>query len=156
QYQLADLVSPVLIERCRQGYTVTIENTATDPYSADRYATGYAPIGIGALITVPCLTEGHWVALLTVHNKMPRQWQSEEVALVEAVATHVWPAIVKARSEQDLRKNEEQLRLIIDHMPGLIAYVDKDERYNFVNATYEQWFRRPHAEIEECTVRELV
>ncbi|MFN8492887.1 MAG: PAS domain S-box protein [Caldilineaceae bacterium] len=156
QYHLTDLISPALIDRLRQGEAVAIVNTATDAYSADRYATGYAPLGIAALITVPCLTEGRWVALLSLHSETPRQWRPEEIALVEAVATHVWPAIVKARAEQALRKSEEQLRLIADHMPGLIAYVDADERYGFVNATYEQWFGRSRAAIEASTVRELI
>lgn len=156
QYHLTDLISLALIDRLRQGEAVAITDTATDPYSADRYATGYAPLGIAALITVPCLTEGRWVALLSLHSETPRQWRPEEIALVEAVATHVWPAIVKARAEQALRKSEEQLRLITDHMPGLIAYVDVDERYGFVNATYEQWFRRSRATIEASTVRALI
>ncbi len=154
--QFTDLVSPVLLERCRRGYTVTIMDTETDPYSAERYATGYAPLGIRALIMVPCLTEGRWVALLAVHSSTPRLWQDDEVALVETVALHIWPAIVKARAEQALRASEAQLRLIIDNMPGLIAYVDPAECYRFVNATYESWFRRTQAQIEHCTVRELM
>src|SRR5437763_1046006 len=32
-----------------------------------------------------------------------------------------------------------QLRLLTDAVPGLIAYVDREERYRFVNAGYEAW-----------------
>jgi len=156
QYALPDLVLPAFLARCQRGYSVVIQDTATDPYSADLYATGYARMGIGALITVPCLTEGRWVALLSVNSDRPRVWQADEVALVETVAARVWPAIIKARAEQTLRKNEAQLRLIIDHMPGLIAYVDRAERYTFVNATYASWFRRPQAQIEGHTIQEVL
>ncbi len=155
-YQLTDLVLPAMVERSRRGHTVVIPNAATDPYSADRYTTGFARMGVGALVTVPCLTKARWVALLSVHNRAPRVWQDDEVALVEAVALHVWPAIVKARAEQALRSSETQLRLITDHMPGLIAYVDPSERYRFVNPTFEAWFCRTREQIEGCTVREIM
>ncbi|CAN5768561.1 hypothetical protein BH10CHL1_BH10CHL1_07840 [soil metagenome] len=155
-YQLRELVAPAMIERLRRGHTAVIANTATDSYSADRYATGYAQMGVGALITVPCLTEGRWVALLSVHSQTPRIWQDDQVALVEAIALHVWPAIVKARAEQALRSSETQLRLITDHMPGLIAYVDRSECYRFVNSTFEAWFGRSREQIEGCTVREIM
>jgi PAS domain S-box-containing protein len=154
-FRLTTFVAPALLERSRNGHTVVIYDTANDPHSADRYTTGYAVSGIGALITVPCLWEGRWVALLTVHHAHARAWQADEIALVEAVAVRIWPAIVKARAEQTVRAREEQLRLIIDNLPGLIAYVDANERYGLVNATYEAWFCRPRATIEGHAVREV-
>ena len=39
-----------------------------------------------------------------------------------------------------LRQSEERLRLITDHLPALIAYIDRDEIYQFTNAVYSQWF----------------
>jgi PAS domain S-box-containing protein len=43
----------------------------------------------------------------------------------------------------NLRKSEEELRLITDNVPVLISYVDKDLRYTFVNGVHEKWFDRP-------------
>jgi PAS domain S-box-containing protein len=39
-----------------------------------------------------------------------------------------------------LRQSEGRLRLIADHLPALIAYIDRDEVYQFTNAAYTQWF----------------
>ncbi|MBL8474253.1 MAG: response regulator [Rhodocyclaceae bacterium] len=39
-----------------------------------------------------------------------------------------------------LQRSREQLRLITDNVPVLIAYVDAGMRYQFNNRTYEQWF----------------
>lgn len=39
-----------------------------------------------------------------------------------------------------LRQSEERLRLITDHLPALIAYIDHEEVYQFTNAAYAQWF----------------
>lgn len=39
-----------------------------------------------------------------------------------------------------VRASESQLQQVIDALPALIAYVDKDRRYRFTNKTYEEWF----------------
>jgi PAS domain S-box-containing protein len=39
-----------------------------------------------------------------------------------------------------LRESEEQLRLVTDNVPAVIAYVDANRRYRFVNRRYEEWF----------------
>lgn len=40
-----------------------------------------------------------------------------------------------------------KLQSIVDALPTLVAYIDVDQRYQFVNAAYERWFGRPRAEI---------
>ncbi|WP_332671037.1 PAS-domain containing protein [Aromatoleum sp.] len=39
-----------------------------------------------------------------------------------------------------LRRSEERLKLIIDSIPALIAYVGRDEIYQFANRGYAEWF----------------
>jgi PAS domain S-box-containing protein len=46
-----------------------------------------------------------------------------------------------------LRRRESELRLIIDAIPGLVAYMSTDETYRQVNRAYEGWFGRPAAEL---------
>jgi two-component system CheB/CheR fusion protein len=41
-------------------------------------------------------------------------------------------------------------------MPVLVAYLDAEHRYRFVNAAYERWFGRPAEEIVGRTVAEIV
>lgn len=45
----------------------------------------------------------------------------------------------RIQAETALRRNEEQLRLITDALPVLIAYVDTKQRYQFNNAAYTAW-----------------
>ncbi|GAA4439962.1 CheR family methyltransferase [Bremerella cremea] len=42
--------------------------------------------------------------------------------------------------QDQLSLQREQLSLVADAMPVLIAYIDKDLRYQFANASYERWF----------------
>jgi PAS domain S-box-containing protein len=52
----------------------------------------------------------------------------------------------RKRTEQALRDSEQQVRLLTDALPVLIAYVDADLRYRFNNRAYREWFdAAPHA-----------
>jgi PAS domain S-box-containing protein len=46
-----------------------------------------------------------------------------------------------------LRQSEEQLRLITNNLPVLIAYVDSQQRYRFNNQAYDYWLGQPPAKI---------
>lgn len=50
-------------------------------------------------------------------------------------------------AEDALRLHEEQLRLVIDALPPLISYVDSEQRYQFTNKGYEDWFGHSRAEV---------
>ncbi len=43
--------------------------------------------------------------------------------------------------------SEAQLQAIIDALPVLVSYVDRDRRYRLVNRAYEQWFEIPREQI---------
>ncbi|MEC5399730.1 PAS domain S-box protein [Uliginosibacterium sp. H1] len=53
----------------------------------------------------------------------------------------------RSKTEEALRRSETQLRLLTDSIPALIAYLDSDLHYRFINATYERWCGIPQSEI---------
>ena len=57
-----------------------------------------------------------------------------------------------------IRRDEAVLArtLLTDNAPALIAYVDRNQRYQFTNNTYRDWFGETKSEIEGMTVREVV
>ena len=48
------------------------------------------------------------------------------------------------------------LSFAVDSVPGLVAYVDAQERYQYVNRTYEEWHGRPREAWLGRTLRELL
>ncbi len=54
----------------------------------------------------------------------------------------------RRHDERSVHASETQLRLVIDSLPGLISYIDRDFRYRFVNRRYEDWM---DASIDETT-----
>lgn len=56
----------------------------------------------------------------------------------------------RTRAEAALRHSEEQLRLIADGLPVLIAYVDKQQHYRFNNEAYQTWLGLSPLAIYDC------
>jgi PAS domain S-box-containing protein len=156
RFPLSDFLAPGLIEEARQGRTVVVADVASDERTRERFAKGETPPNVRSVIMVPCLRNSHWVGLLVLAMAEPHAWRTDEMLLLEAAATRLWSAVEKARAEQALRASEAELRLITDNVPGLISYVDRNQRYRFVNATYARWFDRPNSAIVGCSVLELV
>lgn len=62
---------------------------------------------------------------------------------------------VRERTTQ-LRESEDHLRSIINAVPVLIAYVDAEQRYVYVNDQYRQRFAPDHQDITGSTVRAIL
>jgi len=59
-------------------------------------------------------------------------------------------------TQQLLDLQRTQLSLVADAMPVLLAYVDKDHKYQFANASYEKWFGISVEEVIGKPVWEVV
>jgi PAS domain S-box-containing protein len=57
---------------------------------------------------------------------------------------------------QHLRQTERQLHIITDSLPVLIAYIDRDQRYRYVNKTFEDWFGTTKEEMYGKHIRDIV
>ncbi|MEB3229675.1 MAG: ATP-binding protein [Leptolyngbyaceae bacterium] len=61
----------------------------------------------------------------------------------------------RVQAEDSLRQNEEQLRLITDTLPVLIAYVDHQERYRFNNAAFKIWLGKSPETMRGKRLRQI-
>lgn len=59
-------------------------------------------------------------------------------------------------AEENIRQAARQLKLVTDALPVLLSYVGRDERYQFVNKTYEEWFGRRREEILDRPMSDIV
>ena len=62
----------------------------------------------------------------------------------------------RKQAEEALQDSEEQLRLITDALPVCISYVDKKQRYQFNNKTYEDWFGLSRSELKGRHLKEVL
>ncbi|MBN3862159.1 PAS domain-containing protein [Pseudomonas frederiksbergensis] len=58
--------------------------------------------------------------------------------------------------EQALRQSQTELQLIINAMPILISYVDREERFRLNNAAYLEWYGLTPQELYGRTIRDVL
>ncbi|WP_374981726.1 hybrid sensor histidine kinase/response regulator NahK/ErcS' [Pseudomonas solani] len=59
------------------------------------------------------------------------------------------------RHAEALAESERWIRLITDHVPALIAYLNADLVYEFTNKVYEEWYRWPRGGMLGQRLREV-
>jgi two-component system, OmpR family, sensor histidine kinase VicK len=105
-----------------------------------------------------------WGLVIAHHCREARVWSEFELDLMQQLANHIAIAIshsqllrhlediVEVRTA-DLRRSEEQLRLITNGLPVLIAYIDTEQRYQFNNQAYSAWLDQPIAQLQGMTLK---
>lgn len=140
RYRLADF-GRLAVDNLTRGRPLVINDNRAE--IAAHEAATFQAIGIGSTICMPLLRDGRLRALMAVHHPGPHRWSDREQALLRQVTERSWAFVERVGAEAELREREEELRRITDAAPLLIAYVDHDRRYGFVNRGYETWFGQP-------------
>ncbi|MBL0728546.1 PAS domain-containing protein [Piscinibacter sp. HJYY11] len=65
-------------------------------------------------------------------------------------------SVALSESRERLQRSEQQLRAITDNMPALIAYVNRDQRYEFANQRYLDWWNTDPASMLGRHMREML
>jgi PAS domain S-box-containing protein len=102
----------------------------------------------------------------TISFRQPNLWELYQWHIIGAAILLIFQALLIAGllvqgrrrnlAERELVKNEQRLRLITNALPVVIAYVDSEQRYRFINDAYTHWFGVSPEEAQGRTVREVV
>lgn len=92
----------------RIGVPYVVDDVETDPRAAD-VREAYAATAIRAVISVPLLKQGRFVAGMAVHSTSPRAWRSDEVELLQSVANRCWESIERTRVLRELAEAHRTL-----------------------------------------------
>jgi PAS domain S-box-containing protein len=110
-YSLADF-GALAVQELRAGRPLVINDNLAE--IAPHEAKTFQDIGIAATICMPLIKDGRLVALMAIHDKVPRRWSDDELALIREVTNRSWAHVERVGAEANLRASEEQLRLAID------------------------------------------
>jgi PAS domain S-box-containing protein len=100
----------------RAGRTLRVEDCTTDPRATGPdVAYTWASIRLRAVVAVPLVKQGRFIAFLYLHEPHARHWSDAEVALATDVAERTRAAVERARAEGALRASEERLRLVVEN-----------------------------------------
>ncbi len=99
-------------EEILKGGTLSVNDTAVEAHTAEERAALQAA-GIGAYICPLLIKEGRFVGSFGIHNRSPRVWTSDEIALAQEVADRTWATLEHYKAQAELRANEERLAFLL-------------------------------------------
>ncbi|HEX8551167.1 MAG TPA: PAS domain S-box protein [Abditibacteriaceae bacterium] len=143
-FKLSDFGADIL-RLHRQGDAYILNDATTDP-RAEKTQDAYRQTEIVAVISVPLLKEGRFVAGMSVHQKTARHWTHDEVELVKLVVNRCWEAIERARAARRLQSSEARLSFLAESLPQKIFTVDPQGKSNYLN---KQWAEFTGLSVEE-------
>ncbi|HET9955932.1 MAG TPA: ATP-binding protein [Polyangiaceae bacterium] len=85
----------------RAGEPYIVRDSSNDPRIDAEDRKAYAATQIVAVICVPIVKSGKFVAAMAVHCRTPRRFRPSEVALVQQVASRSWESIERTRVERE-------------------------------------------------------
>jgi len=99
-----------------RGDPLVVTDVASDPAFGVAERAAWQKADACAAIVAPLSKGGRLVAEFGVHSVGPRDWTSDDVALVQEVAERTWAAAERARAEEALRWGEEKYRTVFESM----------------------------------------
>ncbi|PYT00631.1 MAG: hypothetical protein DMF63_06235 [Acidobacteria bacterium] len=105
--------------------------------------------GIESYIAVPIIQKnGEFFGTLCAMDSRPADLSSDSIVtsmnlFADLIANELgseesYTALLD--SETKRRESESRIRAVTDAMPGLISYIDREYRYQFVNRAYTDWY----------------
>ncbi len=102
-----------LLEECRRGKTVVVEDVCTDARFSEAERTALLANDVGALVSTTLHKDGRWLAAFGVHCATSRAWKRDEIAVIEETGERTWAAAARAHAESALRLNEARLAFLL-------------------------------------------
>ncbi|MFC5458602.1 hybrid sensor histidine kinase/response regulator [Massilia niabensis] len=118
------------------GITYVVQDAESDPRVAD-VRPSYRAAQIRAVVSVPVLKAGRFVAGMALHQAEARVWHAQEIKLLELVANRCWESIERSRVTQVSLESEAKFRTIANAMPQMVWSTLADGFHDYFN---QQWY----------------
>ena len=103
------------------GENIVVNDVRVDGAYSESEKAAHAQLEIVAILGIPILKNGSLVAVLSIHQKTPRVWRPEDIAIAREIGESTWAAVEHARAEQSLRAKDLQLAQMVQIMPSFSA-----------------------------------
>jgi anti-anti-sigma factor len=117
----------------RLGEPWVVTDSAHDPRIEPEDLKAYQITGIRAVICLPLLRAGRFVAAMAVHQATPRRWTPAEVDLVTVVVNRCWETVQRVHADRALRDSEARHRSLVERATDGIWVLDTGLRFVDVN-----------------------
>ena len=145
RYRMVDF-GAAAIDSMVAGLPFVSDDTETDPRIAEEYET-YRVIAMRAIICVPLLKDGRFIAGIGVHQATPRRWREDEIELVKQVGGRCWESIERARVTREWKEREQRFRFLAESIPQMVWTARPDGGLDYVNSQGLSYFGLPEGEL---------
>jgi anti-anti-sigma factor len=121
------------LEAMRAGEPWVVVDSRDDDRLSPGDLAAYEVTGIRAVICLPLLKSGRFVAAMAVHQATVRRWTADEVDLVGVVVNRCWESLQRTHATRELRESEKRYRLLVERATDAIWMLDRDLRFVEVN-----------------------
>jgi PAS domain S-box-containing protein len=104
-------------------------------------------LDIRGVAIAPLRLQDQIVGLLAVWTRAPREFEPDELDLLQGLADIAAIAVDNARLTHDLGTSEERYRFLIERSPDLVWQVDRNEQLVFLNDRVESLLGWPAKEL---------
>jgi len=130
--RLSESILPDMIAQFHAGQPAVVPDVTTHPYTAP-FAQNFAERDIRAFVGIPCLYEGHWVAVLAINARTAQAWRPDQVALLQDVVARLWSMIEHTRAVQVLGERERLFSTLAEALPVTIFRFDASSNCTYIN-----------------------
>jgi PAS domain S-box-containing protein len=132
-FPIADY-GPAAADSISSGQALAVADIETDERFTPKERKAYKAVGIRAVVNVPLIKGGNYVANFGVQHSKPREWTAGDIALLKETVERTRIALERARAETALRESEEKYRELVEHSPAAIYELDfRAGRFTSVN-----------------------
>jgi PAS domain S-box-containing protein len=124
------------IEDLRRGETVVFADAEKDPRTSAT-ADALKAISAQAVVNMPVVEQGGFVALLYLNHETARSWPDEELAFVREVAERTRSAVERRRAEAELRESRARFEAIADSIDQMVWSTRPDGYHDYYN---RRWY----------------
>jgi PAS domain S-box-containing protein len=113
---------------------------------------GHAPV-VRELV-VPIFRDSKIVAIIGVGNK-PSDYDEWDVEMASLLGDLSWDITERKRAEEELHKHREELQSIMDSVPAMIFYKDKENRFIRTNQAFAEAMGLSKEELKGRSIFDL-
>ena len=140
-----DLFGSRAVADMRGGKTLVVRDVPGELAPADGRDM-FRSIGIDAIVCCPLVKDDRLVAMMAVHQSHARDWEADEIALVEVVVERCWAHVQRIGAEARLRDSEERYRTLFEAVDVGFCVIEMkfesgravDYRFEEVNPAFER------------------
>lgn len=138
---------PWCCEAITQGQRIRVNSLQDFPPDAARDRMSCQDLNIAAILATPHYRNNQVSSILAATVSVSRIWPDSWAERMHVLGEIIVSAWERERTIQHLLDNERNYRLIVENIPALLCYIDRDQRFVFVNQKYAQVFNLSVSEI---------